>query len=123
MDFRHPDGRKVSVFLPRRSLLLMAGEARYLWTHGIAARQFDEVHSKMPGYSAAVLPSSEQSRVTTATTLPRGTRVSLTFRRVRRKPCLCDCGKCAIACTTSLLHDALHVCLQVIHCFVIPTST
>ena len=34
MDFRHPDGRKVPVFLPRRSLLIMSGESRYLWTHG-----------------------------------------------------------------------------------------
>ncbi len=34
MDFRHTDGRKVSVFLPRRSVLVMMGESRYLWTHG-----------------------------------------------------------------------------------------
>lgn len=34
MDFRHPDGQKVAVFLPRRSLLVMTGEARYLWSHG-----------------------------------------------------------------------------------------
>ena len=36
MDFRHPDGRKAPVFLPRRSLLIMKGESRYLWTHGLA---------------------------------------------------------------------------------------
>lgn len=124
MDFRHPDGRKVPVFLQRRSLLIMAGEARYLWTHGIAARQFDEVHCGMPGYNesasllgkscqpqAACLSSQSsqsgqlsqssqskpegQSRAATSTILPRGTRTSLTFRKVRRKPCICDCSKCA----------------------------
>lgn len=36
MDFRHPDGRKVPVYLPRRSLLVMKGESRYLWSHGLA---------------------------------------------------------------------------------------
>lgn len=34
MDFRHPDGMKVPVFLSRRSLLIMTGESRYLWSHG-----------------------------------------------------------------------------------------
>lgn len=34
MDFRHPDGRSVSVLLPERSLLVMKGESRFLWTHG-----------------------------------------------------------------------------------------
>lgn len=34
MDFKHPDGRSVAVVLPERSLLVMKGESRYLWTHG-----------------------------------------------------------------------------------------
>lgn len=34
MEFRHPDGRHVSVVLPRRNLLIMTGESRYLWSHG-----------------------------------------------------------------------------------------
>ncbi|XP_029813530.1 alkylated DNA repair protein alkB homolog 8 isoform X3 [Suricata suricatta] len=34
MDFKHPDGITVPVLLPRRSLLVMTGESRYLWTHG-----------------------------------------------------------------------------------------
>lgn len=34
MEFRHPDGRHVPVVLPRRSLLVMTGESRYLWSHG-----------------------------------------------------------------------------------------
>lgn len=36
MEFRHPDGRLVPVLLPGRSLLLMKGESRYLWSHGWA---------------------------------------------------------------------------------------
>ena len=100
MDFRHPDGRKIPVFLQSRSLLLMSGEARYLWTHGIAARQFDEVHSEMPGIDSACCQISQpsqscQSRSTTSTILPRGIRTSLTFRKVRRRPCICVCGKYA----------------------------
>lgn len=34
MDFRHPDGCLVALVLPGRSLLVMKGESRYLWTHG-----------------------------------------------------------------------------------------
>uniref|UniRef100_A0A8D1JMB8 tRNA (carboxymethyluridine(34)-5-O)-methyltransferase ALKBH8 n=1 Tax=Sus scrofa TaxID=9823 RepID=A0A8D1JMB8_PIG len=33
MDFKHPDGITVPVMLPCRSLLVMTGESRYLWTH------------------------------------------------------------------------------------------
>lgn len=32
---------KLSVFLDRRSLLILSGEARYNWKHGIAARKYD----------------------------------------------------------------------------------
>ena len=100
MDFRHPDGRKIPVFLQRRSLLVMAEESRYLWTHGIAARQCDEVHTEMPGYRDidGATSQSNQSRASTATILPRGARVSLTFRKVRRnRPCICVCSKCSIS--------------------------
>ena len=38
MEFRHPGGRKVPVFLQRRSLLVMTGESRYLWAHGYVGR-------------------------------------------------------------------------------------
>ena len=34
MEFNHPDGRHIPVLLHRRSLAIMTGEARYLWTHG-----------------------------------------------------------------------------------------
>ena len=37
MDFKHPDGSKVPVYLPGRSLLIMTGESRYLWSHGLVS--------------------------------------------------------------------------------------
>ncbi|KAJ7320144.1 hypothetical protein JRQ81_019655 [Phrynocephalus forsythii] len=84
MDFKHPDGQTLAVMLPQRSLLVMSGESRYLWTHGITPRKFD------------VVQASEGQRVGTVTadigdlTLnKRGTRTSFTFRKVRRSPCNC----------------------------------
>lgn len=61
MDFTHPDGARAGVYLEPGSLCAMAGPARYDWRHGIAARRSD------PGPTGRV---------------PRGRRVSLTFRTV-----------------------------------------
>lgn len=64
MDFTHPgDGTKAEVYLAPGSLCVMSGPARYEWRHGIAARKSD------PGSPARV---------------PRGRRVSVTFRTVLR---------------------------------------
>jgi hypothetical protein len=49
------------VYLPPRSLLVLRGDARYMWSHGIASRHRDKVDQQL---------------------LPRGRRVSLTFRQV-----------------------------------------
>jgi hypothetical protein len=57
-------GSRASVYLPRRSLLLLRGEARHAWTHGIASRRVD------------VLDGVATPRV--------GNRVSVTLRRARR---------------------------------------
>lgn len=63
MDFERVDGTaKVAAWLEPRSLLVMDGEARYLWTHGIAARRKD-------AWNGAPFK--------------RGRRVSVTFRRKR----------------------------------------
>lgn len=62
MDFRHPPtGRKESLLLGRRSLLVLSDEARYDWEHGIAPRKRDAWHG---------LP------------VARGRRLSVTFRFV-----------------------------------------
>lgn len=60
MEFKHKDtGVKKLVHLPPRSLLLMSGDARYIWNHQIVTRMTDCVNGKV---------------------LPRKTRVSLTLR-------------------------------------------
>lgn len=62
MDFLHDATKtKRSLFLPPRSLLILQGDARYNWQHGIAKRLYDT--------AAGVR-------------LPRQRRVSLTFRTV-----------------------------------------
>ena len=52
---------KKHVWLPRRSLLILSGESRYLYSHGIAPRVNDKV---------------------SGTLIPRQIRLSLTFRQV-----------------------------------------
>uniref|UniRef100_S4RIP0 AlkB homolog 8, tRNA methyltransferase n=1 Tax=Petromyzon marinus TaxID=7757 RepID=S4RIP0_PETMA len=83
MEFRHPDGSHASVLLPRRSLLVMAGESRYLWSHGITPRKFDVVPAPLP-------PPGDGAEGPQGSTLAqRGVRTSFTFRTVRREPCRC----------------------------------
>jgi alkylated DNA repair protein alkB family protein 8 len=52
---------KKHIWLPRRSLLILSGESRYLYSHGIAPRNTDKVNG---------------------TLIPRQIRISLTFRQV-----------------------------------------
>jgi len=60
MDFRHTASDRVEhLLLPRRSLLILANEARYEWEHAIAARKTDAWNG---------VP------------LKRGRRLSVTFR-------------------------------------------
>lgn len=73
MDFRHPDGRHLSLTVPQRSCLIMTGEARYLWSHGITPRKNDVVRTEDGGL----------------TLVARGIRTSLTFRKVRTGDCEC----------------------------------
>lgn len=62
MDFKHKDSKhQTQVYLERRSLLVLEGDARYAWMHAVARRTEDVVGD---------------------TVIPRGTRLSLTFRRV-----------------------------------------
>lgn len=39
--FRHPDGRTVDLDLPVKSMYIMTGEARYVWSHQMPARLKD----------------------------------------------------------------------------------
>ncbi|XP_053729015.1 alkylated DNA repair protein alkB homolog 8 isoform X1 [Synchiropus splendidus] len=84
MEFRHPDGPMVNVLLPARSLLVMTGESRYLWTHGITPRKFDTVPISDPQS-----PAQSQGDQSNLTLSKRGVRTSFTFRKIRREPCCC----------------------------------
>ncbi|XP_028275349.1 alkylated DNA repair protein alkB homolog 8 isoform X2 [Parambassis ranga] len=86
MEFRHPDGRAVAVVLPSRSLLVMKGESRYLWTHGITPRKFDMVPACDPQSPAYKPDLGTHSNLTLS---KRGTRTSFTFRKIRYEPCGC----------------------------------
>ncbi|XP_021093414.1 alkylated DNA repair protein alkB homolog 8 isoform X2 [Heterocephalus glaber] len=85
MDFKHPDGITVQVMLPRRSLLVMTGESRYLWTHGITPRKFDTVQAS-EDYKSGIITSD----IGDLTLRKRGIRTSFTFRKVRHMPCTCN---------------------------------
>ncbi|CAL8361566.1 unnamed protein product [Merluccius merluccius] len=87
MEFRHPDGRVVAVLLPGRSLLVMKGESRYLWSHGITPRKFDMVPACDPQPPSAITP--DLGHLGNLTLSKRATRTSFTFRRIRRSPCQC----------------------------------
>lgn len=75
MCFEHPDGRKVEVFLPRRSLVVMSGPSRYLWSHCISLRKHDRYLYHNDINSSVV---------------KRSKRLSVTFRQSWGKPCNCE---------------------------------
>ncbi|XP_025955957.2 alkylated DNA repair protein alkB homolog 8 isoform X1 [Dromaius novaehollandiae] len=85
MDFKHPDGHTVAVMLPRCSLLVMAGESRYLWTHGITPRKYDVIQASELGQKVGTITAD----IGDLTLNRRETRTSFTFRKVRRSPCNC----------------------------------
>ncbi|XP_066442323.1 alkylated DNA repair protein alkB homolog 8 isoform X2 [Eleutherodactylus coqui] len=84
IDFRHPDGTTVPVMVPQRSVLVMSGESRYLWTHGITPRKFDVIQVAEGQKVGTVSGNTEE-----LTLSKRGTRTSFTFRKVRHGPCQC----------------------------------
>lgn len=66
MQFSNPEtGDREEIILEERSLIILSGEARYGWTHGIPARKSDIVNGVRKG---------------------RGRRISLTFRTVAVNP-------------------------------------
>ena len=62
------DGDEYEVWLPSRSVLVLTGEARYKWTHGIAPRLKDKVEVGAAGEGDGWMWQE------------RGVRVSVTFR-------------------------------------------
>nr|DBA32521.1 TPA: hypothetical protein GDO54_000305 [Pyxicephalus adspersus] len=84
MDFKHPSGSSVPVMVTQRSLLVMGGESRYLWTHGITPRKFDVIQVSEGQKVGTVGGNTEE-----LTLNKRGTRTSFTFRKIRHGPCKC----------------------------------
>jgi len=42
MEFKNPNNDvQVDVFFERRTAVVLSGDARYIWTHGIPARTYD----------------------------------------------------------------------------------
>uniref|UniRef100_A0A914YMK0 tRNA (carboxymethyluridine(34)-5-O)-methyltransferase n=1 Tax=Panagrolaimus superbus TaxID=310955 RepID=A0A914YMK0_9BILA len=71
LDYTHCANPTVSteIHLHRRSLLIMKGESRYCWRHGIRPRAGDV------GEDGQLVPREE--------------RYSITFRKIRTRPCEC----------------------------------
>jgi len=65
MDFISPDEKKISVLLPRRSAVILEGDSRYKWKHGIAGRKKDQLQN--------------------GNVLIRKKRISLTYRYMKNK--------------------------------------
>ncbi|KAJ3800600.1 hypothetical protein GGU11DRAFT_772772 [Lentinula aff. detonsa] len=61
------------LYLPPNSIIVLSGDARYKWTHGIGRRVGDWVVSNGDGDTERVIP-------TKAEWIPRRTRLSITFR-------------------------------------------
>ncbi|CAM9516786.1 unnamed protein product, partial [Hapterophycus canaliculatus] len=94
MDMRHPDGvHSKSVYLPRGSLLVMEGAARYEWSHGIASRKTDMVRQACMYVTRADVPGRPivSFAIVDGVLTKRSTRVSFTFRRVRDPGVACAC--------------------------------
>ncbi|KAK9875737.1 hypothetical protein WA026_009534 [Henosepilachna vigintioctopunctata] len=72
MDFKNGN-KHYCILLPGKSLLIMSGESRYLWTHGITPRKFD------------IVKKDDRCNLSV-----RGLRISYTFRRLRHGECMCD---------------------------------
>ena len=74
MNFRRmEDSSIVPVWLPPRSLLVMADEARYSWSHGITPRHYDTLPCR-------VLDPGHHQADSSLTLVNRDVRVSLTLR-------------------------------------------
>lgn len=98
MEFRKPTtAEHTNICLPRRSLLIMSGESRYGWTHGITSKKSDVVKSDRH-----------------LTVIRREVRISFTFRKLKLPPnCVCSFSSlCDIETTTAKPTSELEVTNQ-----------
>ncbi|XP_065676363.1 alkylated DNA repair protein alkB homolog 8-like [Hydra vulgaris] len=87
MEFKKSSNELVPVILYPRSLLVMKGESRYQWTHGITPRKFDIVYTTSQLNSTAEQDFFTEEHLTLR---ERRIRISLTFRKIRFSPCICN---------------------------------
>ncbi|CAG4985011.1 unnamed protein product [Colias eurytheme] len=110
MDWKHYSGKYVPIIVPSRSIMVMQDEARYDWQHGIQPRTWDPIIEMRKDPE-----TSNNIKVITSDTRPRGTRISLTFRKTRQGPCecgykvLCDRGSKEIDDVVASHLEELHV--------------
>ena len=71
-EMRHRKGYHVNLLLKPRSLLIMSGESRYVWSHAIKPKKFDVI-------------TSDNEKTPSIT--PRLTRISITMRKVLKRDC------------------------------------
>eukprot|EP01117_Protostelium_nocturnum_P011872 TRINITY_DN4332_c0_g1_i2.p1 TRINITY_DN4332_c0_g1~~TRINITY_DN4332_c0_g1_i2.p1 ORF type:complete len:405 (+),score=120.73 TRINITY_DN4332_c0_g1_i2:102-1316(+) len=92
MEFEHPNGERTSVYLPRRSLVILTGESRYLWTHGIPSRKTDlvELQDLKGDNDMKQRCEDATNRNLNAVVIERNKRISLTMRCVNKSR-VCDC--------------------------------
>ncbi|KAL9971627.1 hypothetical protein ACROYT_G017818 [Oculina patagonica] len=79
MEFRNPDGRHASVVLPRRSLLVMTGESRYLWSHGITPRKYDIIYGIKSTSTGGLVLCDSQTDNKNSSEVPPSSDVPKTF--------------------------------------------
>lgn len=103
VDLEDPTKKVHPINLPRRSLMVMKGQARYAFTHGITPRKSD------------IIPIIASGKVT-LTLRPRQERISLTFRKSLNGPCSCDFGQhCPSQTKMEVLDDKVASQLEKLH--------
>lgn len=70
MDFSHESLPSQHLFLPSGSVLILSGEARYGWKHGITARGYDLVRAAEDPQRTEVLKRSIRLSITIRSMLP-----------------------------------------------------
>jgi len=74
MVFTNSAGKTVELWANPNSLYVMSGDARYKWTHALPQRKSDVVGG-----------TNEVGRPSDGTRVPRGKRISITFRSLKPK--------------------------------------
>ncbi|CAK1578844.1 unnamed protein product [Parnassius mnemosyne] len=109
MDWKHHSGKSLPIIIPARSMLVMQGEARYDWQHGIQPRTWDPIIEY-------TLQGNQRVKVITSDTTNRQTRISLTFRWTRSGKCDCPYKTlCDASNSTEELDDAVASNLEELH--------